>query len=75
MGKLACGCTIGPGEPMDPETLKEHFKHTASAIFVWEILHRRGQPQGEDEMKLSQARIDLLEIIQKLYPEVKEGLL
>ncbi|MBA7559921.1 hypothetical protein ES708_01539 [subsurface metagenome] len=66
---LACGCSFRPGEPLDLDQLKAHYKHTMEAIVIWELLRRPGQPQGDDHIKLSQARIDLLEAIDKLYPE------
>lgn len=66
---LACGCEIRGGGPVSPETIKKHYKHTMEAIFFWELLRRPDTPQGEDRMKLSQARMDLLDAIDKLYPE------
>jgi len=54
-----------------PELLKAHMKHTMEAIFFWELIKR----PGRDPMataKLSQARIDLIETIEELYPEAKE---
>jgi len=73
MTKLACGCNFGPDWPFTREEIQEHFKHTMEALFVWELLHRRGVPQGDDHMKLSQARIDVIDAIEKLYPEVREN--
>lgn len=68
---LACGCEFRGGMAVDTELLKAHLKHTMEAIFFWEMIMR----PGRDPMattKLSQARIDLIDAIEELYPEVKE---
>lgn len=69
---LACGCVIEGGMPVSREGVKEHYKHTMEALFFWELLHRPDTPPGEDHLKLSQARIDMLDAIDKLYPEARE---
>lgn len=68
---LACGCEIKPGVPVTLEVLRTHYKHTLEAILFWELMHRQGSPQDERHFKLSQARIDLVEAIDTLYPEAK----
>lgn len=66
---LCCGCEIRGGAPVSPETLRAHYKHTFEVLLFWEILHRRGLTPNEGKLKLSQARIDLIEAIDELYPE------
>ncbi|GAJ15149.1 unnamed protein product [marine sediment metagenome] len=70
---LACGCEIRGGEPVSLDTIRAHYKHTFEALLFWELLRRPEKPDHELKMKLSQARIDLIEAIDKLYPEVSEG--
>lgn len=69
---LSCGCEIRLGDPIDFEVLKAHYKHTMEAIFFWEILRRPATPQGDDHLKLCQAKLDLLAAIDKLYPEASK---
>lgn len=75
---LSCGCEIGPGMPMSSETLKAHYKHTIECLLFWELLQRKSQnPEARysidsPNMKLSQARIDLIEAIDALYPEASQ---
>ncbi|GAH48818.1 unnamed protein product [marine sediment metagenome] len=68
---LACGCEIKFGVPVTLEMLRVHYKHTMEAILFWELMHRAASPQDERHFKLSQARIDLLEAIDALYPEAQ----
>lgn len=72
-GKLSCGCEIRAGEPLPAFVVKAHYKHTFEALLFWEIIHRKGKPQTDDHIKLSEARIDLLNAIDTLYPEAKEA--
>ena len=75
---LSCGCEIVPGAPVRPETLQAHYKHTIECLLFWELLVNPGKSSEEryspdsPNMKLSQARIDLLEALDQLYPEAKE---
>ena len=67
---LSCGCEIKPGIPITAGTLQAHYKHTIEAILFWELMHRQGDtPLNDARLKLSQARIDLVEAIDELYPE------
>lgn len=68
---LSCGCKFSGGMPVSTELLKEHLKHTMEALFFWELIMRPGRDPLAT-MKLAQARIDLIEAIEELYPEVKE---
>jgi len=68
---LCCGCKFEGGMPVTTELLKSHLKHTMESLFFWELIMR----PGRDPMataKLSQARIDLIDVIEELYPEAKE---
>lgn len=70
LGKLACGCEFRGGMAVTPAMVKAHYKHTFEALLFWELMHRSSEdPVNEARVKLSQARIDLLEAIDKLYPE------
>ena len=69
---LSCGCEIKAGVPVSPETLKAHYKHTFEALLFWELIFRKGQDLPDERLKLSQARIDLIDAIDKLFPEAKE---
>lgn len=66
---MSCGCEIRGGAPVSIETLRAHYKHTLESILFWELLRRPDQRRSEDGMKLSQIRIELIETIDKLYPE------
>lgn len=68
---LSCGCDFRGGMAVTPELLKAHLKHTMEAIFFWEMIMRLGR-DPIDTMKLSQARVDLIDAIEELYPEAKE---
>jgi len=68
---LSCGCNFSGGMPVTTELMKAHMKHTMEAILFWEMIMRPGR-DPEATMKLSQARIDLIDAIEDLYPEVKE---
>lgn len=71
-GQLSCGCLIRPGEPVLPGTVKIHYRHTIETILIWELMHRKGEPQSDEHIKLCEARINLLNSIGTLFPEVKE---
>lgn len=72
---LSCGCEIRAGKPVTPETLKAHYKHTLECLVFWELLRSPSEdPEARykvdsPNMKLSQARIDLISAIDELYPE------
>ncbi len=67
---FCCGCTFIPGTPLTHEALKAHYNHTMETLLFWELmLRRKSDPSGTDTSKLSQARIDLINIIGELYPE------
>ena len=68
---LSCGCQFSGGMPVTADLMKEHLKHTMESLFFWEMITRIGRDPLAT-MKLSQARIDLIESIEELYPEVKE---
>ena len=68
---LACGCEIKPGVPLTQEEVQTHYKHTFEALLFWELMRRQGTIQDERHLKLSQARIDLIDAIDELYPEAK----
>jgi len=68
---LNCGCDFRGGMPVTTELMKTHMKHTYEAIVFWELIRRPGR-DVEATMKLNQARIDLINAIEELYPEVKE---
>jgi len=42
------------------------------ALLFWELLCRRGQDLSDDRSNLSLARIELVESIEKMFPEVLE---
>jgi len=65
---LCCGCEMIGGSPVSMETLKAHYKHTFEVLLFWELMHRKGAIPS-DNLKLSQARINLIEAIDELYPE------
>ncbi len=74
---LSCGCEFRGGMSVSPEMLKEHYKHTFEALLFWEMLMK---PSGNEErynvgspnMRLSQARIDIISAIDELYPEASK---
>ena len=72
---LSCGCEVKPGAPVTPEVLKAHYKHTFECLLFWELLMSPSQtPEARysvdgPNMKLSQARIDIIDAIDKLFPE------
>ena len=68
---LSCGCDFWPGMPVSPELLKAHFLHTIEVLFFWELITRPGRDPMAT-VKLSQARIDLINAIEELYPNAKE---
>ena len=70
---LCCGCEMVAGAPVSLETIKAHYKHTFEVLLFWELMHRRGRTPNENKLKLSQARIDLIEAIDELYPEASKG--
>ena len=65
---LACGCEFSGGMPVTSELMKAHYKHTIEAILFWELIIRKGRDPFATH-KLSQARIDLVNAIDELYPE------
>lgn len=69
---LCCGCEMTPSEPVSLETIKAHYKHTFEVLLFWELMYRRGSTPNENKLKLSQARIDLIEAIDALYPEASQ---
>lgn len=69
---LYCGCNFQGGAPVSQKTLKEHYKHTLQAVLFWELLIDRGKPQGEANLRLSEARIELVNAIDALYPSASE---
>lgn len=72
---LSCGCEMRAGSPVSPETIKAHYKHTFESVLFWELILRRGpsgDPKRQDKTKLSEARINLLNAIEELYPEVEQ---
>lgn len=69
---LSCGCEIVGGAPVSLETLRAHYKHTFEVLLFWEIMYRKGNTPNENKLKLSQARIDLIEAIDELYPEASK---
>jgi len=68
---LVCGCEIRAGQPITPETVREHYKHTISVMLFWELLQRPGTPPSDATMDLGRLRIEYQEAIEKLYPEAK----
>ncbi len=68
---LACGCEIRGGEPVTLEVIRAHYKHTFECLLFWELLHRPSQNSearysvDSPNMKLSQARMDLIEALMK----------
>lgn len=68
---LCCGCEIHPGGPIDQRTLKEHYKHTIEVLLFWELMRQKQESEVwlEGKARLSQARIDILRIIDTLYPQ------
>ena len=70
---LACGCEVRGGMPVSKEMAQAHLKHTMEALFLWEIMRRPGDnPASEAKLRLSQARIEIIEAIEELYPEATE---
>lgn len=68
---LACGCEIKGGMALTREEIQAHYKHTFETLLFWELMRRKDVPQDERHIKLSQARIDLIDAIEELYPEAK----
>ena len=72
---LSCGCEIVGGAPVSLETLKAHYKHTLESLLFWELLVQPGKSAEEKysidspNMNLSQARINLIQCLDKLYPD------
>lgn len=69
---LSCGCEVEAGEPIPYETIRAHFKHTMEALIFWELIFRKGTDLVDARVKLSQARIDFLDTVEEMFPEVKE---
>lgn len=62
---LSCGCNIQGGAPVSPETVKQHYKHTFEALLFWELIRTT---QTDAHFALSEARINLINAIDALYP-------
>lgn len=69
---FSCGCEVKAGEPVSIETIRNHYKHTMEAIFFWELIFRRGADLASVKLKLNQLRVDLLNTIEEIFPELKE---
>ena len=70
---FSCGCEIKGGMAVTKAMIQAHYKHTFEALLFWEIMVRPGEDRvSEARLKLSQARIDLLEAIDELYPETSD---
>lgn len=67
---LTCGCNINPGKPVSLETIKAHYEHTIEALLFWELIFRKGVDLTNDKAKLSQARLDFIDAVNKIFPEV-----
>ncbi len=68
-----CGCEVNRGEPIAYEVIKKHYEHTMQVIFFWELIFREGEDLTDQRGKLSKLRIDLLNAIEEMFPEVKGG--
>ena len=68
---ISCGCEFVGGMALTPEKLKEHYKHTIEVILYWELIMRLGR-DPLTTLRLSNARVEFLNAIEQLYPEVKE---
>ena len=66
---LSCGCEFRGGMPVSEGLMKAHFKHTMETILFWELIMRPGRDLMATE-KLFLARINLIDAIEELYPEV-----
>ena len=64
---LSCGCEIKGGMPVTQEMLKAHYKHTFEALLFWELIMQPGRDPLAT-IKLSEARINLMNAIDELYP-------
>lgn len=71
---LACGCEIRGGMPVSAKMLQEHYKHTFECLLFWELIMRHGVDLSDERLKLSQARIALIEVIDALFPEARGDL-
>ena len=69
---FSCGCEVRPGEPIPYETIRAHYKHTMEALLFWELIRRKGTDLSDDRLKLSEARIALMEAIDKIFPEASK---
>ncbi len=65
---MYCDCKIGPGLPITPQILQEHWKHTFQAMIVWDLIQdvEKGQRSTPE---LMQARIVYMEELGKIFPE------
>lgn len=70
--RFRCGCKVETGQPIPYETIREHYEHTMEALLFWELIFRKGQDLFDDKTKLSEARIALMEAIDKMFPEASE---
>lgn len=69
---FSCGCEVSAGAPIPYETIKEHYKHTMEAVLFWELIFRKEHDLSDNRFKLSEARINLLNVIAAMFPEVLE---
>lgn len=71
---FSCGCEVIAGQPIPYEIIRAHYKHTMEAILFWELIFRKGTDISDARLELSEARIALMEAIDKMFPEAsKEG--
>lgn len=69
---FCCGCEVSPGRPLSEKIFREHFKHTMEVLLLWELIIRQGVDIGDKRSNLSIARINYLEALEAIFPEVKE---
>lgn len=70
---LCCGCQLRGGAPVSPETLQKHWNHTIEVVLFWELLRRPEGSLDGNELKLTQARLDLFKAIEERFPEASKG--
>ena len=71
---LSCGCEMRGGMAVPQEMVKEHYKHTLEVMVFWEMMRRESPPEDEfdNQIRLSQARIEYFEALEIKFPELKE---
>lgn len=70
---LTCGCNFNPWMLVSREVLQAHYKHTVEALLFWELIRPQGETALEEgRLTLLQARINLVDAINELYPEAIE---